>query len=234
MYKTFFIAYPPTLCRNIKNRPHSLWVDNFNKMSKWQIPSAEKEMYALMNWTGYALRLYPFEIDMTFRKDPYDNEVVPAMPIEPLKFLPRVLEKMKRFVYDGKENPSRKFLDSLSVLWAVHNVPVAPDAKNTVIPAEFANGIAAKRDRLRNLHPEKLIDENIGSNKGLARVLRDIHDERGWGIEEHEENAPTEYSVLNVDCNIFDRILKVHHFSTPVPTVSHNHHTDDVRRDWWW
>jgi hypothetical protein len=203
-------------------------------MSKWQIPSAEKEMYALMNWTGYALRLYPFEIDMTFRKDPEMGEVVPAMPIDPLSYLPRVLEKMKRFVYDRKENPSRKFVTSLSVLWAVHNVPVAPDARNPVIPAEFANGIAAKRDRLKNLHPEKLIDENIGSNKGLARVLRDIHDERGWGIEEHEENAPTEYSVLNVDCNIFDRILKVHHFSTPVPTVSHNHHTDDVRRDWWW
>jgi hypothetical protein len=53
-------------------------------MSKWQIPSAEKEMYALMNWTGYALRLYPFEIDMTFRKDPEMGEVVPAMPLEPL------------------------------------------------------------------------------------------------------------------------------------------------------
>ena len=80
-------------------------------------------MYALMNWTGYALRLYPFEIDMTFRKDPCDNEVVPAMPINPLSYLPRVLEKMKRFVYDRKENPSRKFVTSLSVLWAVHNVP---------------------------------------------------------------------------------------------------------------
>jgi hypothetical protein len=52
-------------------------------------------MYALMNWTGYALRLYPFEIDMTFRKDPEMGEVVPAMPIDPLSYLPRVLEKMK-------------------------------------------------------------------------------------------------------------------------------------------
>ena len=69
--------------RIVKSKPHSLWIDNFSKITKWQIPSAEKDLFVSMLWTGYALRAYPFEIDMTFKKDPLFNEVIPAMPLSP-------------------------------------------------------------------------------------------------------------------------------------------------------
>ena len=90
-------------------------------------------------------------------------------------------------------------------------MPVGPDPANARIPANLREGIGADRDNLKNLYPEKISSENIGSNDGLARIMKELYEERGWGRSENEEGACREYSVLNVDCNIFDRIVKVLH-----------------------
>ena len=55
------------------------------------------------------------------------------------------------------------------------------------------------------LLPQGLIRENIGSNMGLMRVLRQFYEER----QLHVPGMSDRYYVLNVDINIYDRILKV-------------------------
>ena len=199
--------------RIVKSKPHSLWIDNFSKITKWQIPSAEKDLFVSMLWTGYALRAYPFEIDMTFKKDPLFNEVIPAMPLSPLVYVNKVLQNIKRFVYN-RPNPSRRYGTSLSVQWSVNNVPVAPDKNNDRIPSRFKEAIGANRDNLRNLYPEKITSENIGSNDGLGRIMKELQEERNWRKTGNDENACKEYSVITADCNIFDRIVKVRQIYT--------------------
>ena len=46
--------------------------------------------------------------------------------------------------------------------------------------------------------------ENIGSNDGLARILRQFYEDRYMGT-----NGCSKYSTLTVDVNIFDRMMKV-------------------------
>ena len=50
-----------------------------------------------------------------------------------------------------------------------------------------------------------LVKENIGSNRGLIAVIRELYVEYGMGSEDC-----TRYLTLNLDENIFWRVLKVH------------------------
>ena len=53
--------------------------------------------------------------------------------------------------------------------------------------------------------PEKIMHKNIGSNVGLIALLKEeVHDQHGMGTGECKH-----YVNMNVDENIFYRILKV-------------------------
>ena len=93
--------------------------------------------------------------------------------------------------------------DSLVRTWNVNNVPLKPSPQST---ERYRDALVKQTDSLANLFPEKLIDINIGENEGLVKICREL-------LKEHKEkcqiNQQERYLVLNVDCNIFDRILKV-------------------------
>ncbi len=52
---------------------------------------------------------------------------------------------------------------------------------------------------------EELTAINIGSNPGLARILRMHYEKTGQDVDE-----ALKYTAFNVDINIFDRIAKVY------------------------
>jgi hypothetical protein len=200
------------LLREIKEQPHSLWIDNFSKLVAWQIPSTEKDVYARCLWTGHALRKYPFPIDMSMLRDAF-QDCVAAMPNDPLNYSTKVKLRLEAYVFTGGgDEPWDRYDKAMCNLWEVDNVPVRPNSAK-VYPVKYRVGLEAHRDNLSNLYPEKLTGENISSNDGCARVLRDLYEEHGWGKEESDPACAKKYYFINSDLNIFDRIVVTDMFS---------------------
>jgi hypothetical protein len=91
---------------------------------------------------------------------------------------------------------------SLTTLLGVKNVPLKPSPETLVQPAH-RKAVHEGHDSLDTCFPHAVVPTNIGSNVGLLQLCR-----------QHYEticiaNAGQKYSCLNVDANIFDRILKV-------------------------
>jgi hypothetical protein len=86
------------------------------------------------------------------------------------------------------------------VRYDVRNIPLKidtkrfPDMKRTVDSYGFDN-----------VRPVDLLDINIGSNRGLIAIIRGLYEERKMGLEDQCDR----YTTLNVDENIFWRVLKV-------------------------
>jgi hypothetical protein len=96
----------------------------------------------------------------------------------------------------------RAYYDQSVVLrFDVRNIPPKIDTKRHV---EMKSIIEHKNNSTHNVHPLKLFKRNIGSNEGLVAVLSDIA--KTYGMI---DDTCTDYVTLNVDENIYWRILKV-------------------------
>ena len=126
--------------------------------------------------------------------------VIPAMPSNP--FL--VMDELVRFMKSLTQGPEMLFLydGSLMTIWGANQVPIKGNLD--LMPEPFRSSTAAANDRSDDLYPRGLERENIGSNDGLARVMRRFYDERHMGTA-----ACTKYSAFTADVNIFDRCMKV-------------------------
>ena len=87
-------------------------------------------------------------------------------------------------------------------IWGADQVPIKGNLD--LMPEPFRSSTAAANDRSDDLYPRGLERENIGSNDGLARVIRRFYEERHMGTDEC-----TKYSAFTADVNIFDRCMKV-------------------------
>lgn len=174
-----------------------LWVDNFSKTLARQCPSMAKGVYSACLWTGMAVFSDPRHAGLDDRVKMVNGRAVPAMPDNITQFRQQVLAGLK-FVLDEGRNYLRR---SLVHKFRVNNIPLkildaADRAHHQHTDAHHS---------MRIVHPLKLLDKNIGSNPGLVSILKeDIHDEHGMGTDECKT-----YVNLNVDENIFWRILKV-------------------------
>ncbi len=88
--------------------------------------------------------------------------------------------------------------------WKVNNVPLKPAAHKVSNP-KWRQALRDRVDDLDTMHPRELMALNIGSNIGLARVVRRHYEDR----KQDKDGECKTYSAFNVDCNIFDRIIKV-------------------------
>ena len=88
---------------------------------------------------------------------------------------------------------------SVCFKYTVRQVPLKPAAASVDDPA-VAAVLRESRDGMRNFHPLGMLSENIGSNRGLLIILKDL-----FGVQPR----PGHYSFISVDCNIFLRMLKV-------------------------
>ena len=94
------------------------------------------------------------------------------------------------------------FKDSVCHKFTVRKIPLKPDVDASIDPT-LAAVLRESRDGLRNFFPLGMLTENIGSNRGLLLILKDLF---------NTPRKPGQYSFVSVDCNIFLRMLKVFYF----------------------
>ena len=124
-------------------------------------------------------------------------------------------------------NMSMLFEVSKMHVWGVNTIPITPATHN--LPAEVQTRLATTPTRLHNFYPKGLLPHNIGSNEGLAKVIRIQMQDMGL---EPPGAPPTKYSAMLSDINIFDRVIKVTQaYNMRLPSDAHD--LDDVRQEWW-
>jgi hypothetical protein len=127
------------------------------------------------------------------------------MPLNPWSKMKDVLSMLDTLCSTAGKM-SMLFEGSKMNVWGVNTIPITPSTHN--LPAEVLARLATTPARLHNFYPKGLLPHNIGSNEGLAKVMRIQMQDMGLlppGA------PPTKYSVMLSDINIFDRVIKVTH-----------------------
>lgn len=176
--------------------PHVLWIDNFSKFFARSVPTMEKSVFSTCLWTGVSLfGCTDTKLSDTVVVDSNDC-VVPAMPPDILMYQPSVSIALQYFLDKGY----RQYDGSLVVQYDVRNIPLKIDTKRFPNMQPIVDSYS-----FDNVRPVDLLDINIGSNRGLIAVLRGLYEDKKMGSEMDCQR----YTTLNVDENIFWRVLKV-------------------------
>ena len=154
-------------------------------------------------WTGVAIRQYAGTLAVDMRCVYSSGYFVPAMPINPWAKMKDVLDMLDALCTTAG-NMSMLFEGSKMHVWGVNTIPITPATHN--LPAEVQTRLATTPTRLHNFYPKGLLPHNIGSNEGLAKVIRIQMQDMGL---EPPGAPPTKYSAMLSDINIFDRVIKV-------------------------
>ena len=180
--------------------PHVLWYDNFSKFRAHSIPTVKKNVFSECLWTGVSVNEHPDpDLDMKLRFDA-DNNLIHAMPSDIFECKHDVHTGIMTIYAEG----SRYFEQSIVNRYKVNNVPLKIDVQRF---PEMKDVMNSSKNTTKYVHPYKLINKNIGSNVGLISILRDLQ-------LDHDMNpvagdGPDKYMVLNLDENIYWRVLKV-------------------------
>lgn len=176
-----------------------LWVDNFSKFKAHNVPTIRKEVFSECLWSGITVNEYtgPY-VDPKLKYND-ENILIHAMPDD--------IFVQKDAVHNGimmlYDEGMMYFDTSLVNKYDVRNIPLKID---TTVYNELATIMNSVKNTTKHIHPYKLLRPNIGSNRGLLKILRDL-------ILEFNLNTahatPDNYLVINVDENIYYRILKV-------------------------
>ena len=167
----------------------------------------DRAMLADALWTGVAIRKYAGSVPVDMRCVHFGGYFVPAMPINPWSKVRDVLTMLDMLCTTGG-NMSMLFEGSKMHVWGVSTIPITPATHN--LPAEVQTRLATTPTRLHNFYPKGLLPHNVGSNEGLAKVIRIQLQDMGL---EPPGAPPTKYSAMLSDINIFDRVIKVTHMS---------------------
>ena len=185
------------MLRRVLEGPHFLWWDNFSKNIARYCPSLHKGVYTSCLWTGSAVFACPdFDtIDHRVKRDEDDN-VIPAMPDNLMEHRESVMRGLKQVFGQGRS----RYSESLAYKHQVNVVPL-----KILAEADQKNQHGSDGHSMNVVFPEKIMPKNIGSNVGLIALLKEeVHDQHGMGTGECKH-----YVNMNVDENIFYRILKV-------------------------
>jgi hypothetical protein len=167
------------------------------------VPSLNEGTWQDCAWTGKALRKYPYDdVTMDIMLDD-TGTMIPAMPDDPFELLPNLLHWFKKHVL--KDNRQYGYAKQLAIQLDVRCVPLKPKA-DKLTKEQHKKAIEDGCDRLDSMFPTNLIKQNIGSNRGLCRIMREHYEDMG---QHHKPPSCSKYTSFNVDCNIFDRMLKV-------------------------
>jgi hypothetical protein len=172
-----------------------------------QFPDLELGTWQNCNWTGMALRMSRVDVDMNLRMNEA-KEIEPAMPHHIYQMYP-IMKRTFSALNPSAADCPMLHAKSLTTLLGVKNVPLKPSHESLSKP-EHKQAVHEGHDSLDTCFPEGIVAINIGSNKGLLQLCRNHYETVCVA------NAGSKYSCLNVDANIFDRILKVQTLSTLV------------------
>ena len=185
--------------RKIVKMAHVLWVDNFSKVFRKSIPTSSTGTYNSCLWTGYAAFIVDDDRVNTTIITNHRGLPVHGMPSDPCD-AERVTEVVAGLQYVHAD--MRSYYDSSTVKrFDVRNAPPKLDTKRHI---KMKRSVDDPKNSTQNVHPLKLFKKNIGSNEGLISVLSDIA--ATYGLI---NNTCSDYVILNVDENIYWRIMKV-------------------------
>lgn len=175
-------------------------MDNFSKVIPMKIPNMDKGTYSSCLWAGFALRSYSGDDEkLSLDIQVVDGEIQPAMPS-----LQQLLNEKKSIFNELKavdEIGIAHFSDSLCEKYNIRSVLLRPYVNQRQQP-ELYKKLQNATNSMQYLHPEKLVKTNVGSNRGLLKIMRDL-------LDEAQASRPRRYKVINADINIFKRIVKV-------------------------
>ena len=178
---------------------HVLWVDNFSKVFRKSIPTSSTGTYNSCLWTGYAAFVVDDDRVKTSILKNHRGQIVQGMPTDPCD-AERVSQVIDGLQYVHAD--MRSYYDGSTVKrFDVRNVPPKIDTKRHI---DMKHIVEDPKNSTQNVHPLKLFKKNIGSNEGLISVLSDIA--ATYGLI---NSTCTDYVILNVDENIYWRIMKV-------------------------
>ena len=203
----YYISISTCVChhvsarREVKTRPHVVWLDNFSKTRVRQVPDLAHGSWADCLWTGRALRAYPRDDVSLDCVHDATGSVIPIMPNDLFERSDELLEIFERCCVN---KPMERHGSSLAHLYDVRSIPLKPNPQK-VEKKSHRDALTDDHDRLNTLIPESIQAINIGSNLGLATILRRHFEEQN----QHVRGMCEKYTCFMVDCNIFDRILKV-------------------------
>ena len=176
-----------------------MWVDNFSKTLARSSPNLRDGVWTPMLWTGVAFKMCDvadnFDFDYQYADD---GAVIPGMP--PTLFGNEdEVERLARWLCVGA-GVVKFYADSIAVKYEVSSIPPKVAPQRILEPAVRAR-LAKSRDGLDRFHQSSIVDFNIGSNLGLMHIVKYILADEVLGAGG--------YLILNVDMNIYDRLIKV-------------------------
>ena len=178
--------------RLLDNSITVMWVDNFSKSYAVALQGIEAGAWKDCNWTGRGIKTFTgHDVIITLGDQS-------AMPDD--IFSDANVDVVRRNL-SRKLRPGWRILKySIVHKWQVNNVPLKPVLDSFRHPA-LSRVLSESRDGLTSFVPMDVIPHNIGSNRGLMLILKQISDERRVDDDRMQ--------FLCVDCNVFMRILRV-------------------------
>lgn len=182
------------MVRNLKDQPNVIWLDNFSKIYATGFQTTDGGAWRDCLWSGLGYRVFQGSgVDLAVR------DGVPAMPDD--LFSEAAVSKLIRMMERLDQSNWDRLSNSLVQRYDVRNVPLKPDIEK--VDARFVEALKESRDGMKSFYPLRISPVNIGSNRGLVKILAGI-----W--EEHKSShSMCNYQYLSADCNIFWRACRV-------------------------
>ena len=188
------------MCRTVSGGVHVQWLDNFSKFYAVAVQGLGTGAAAECLWTARGLHRYVGPTVAT--------ALLPGVRGMPTSlFSASIISLLKQKMAAADAVSVGYLKDSVCFRHTVRQVPLKPEVDAKAAPA-LAAVLRESRDGLQNFFPVGMLPENIGSNRGMLLLLRDL-----FGAQP----KPGHYSFLSVDCNIYLRMLKVR--STDGPSL---------------
>ncbi len=179
--------------------PHVRWIDNFNKIYAYQMASLNKGSYASLMWMGAGFRLLRQPGKVT---DLLTEPGKPAMPEDLFDNAVRVtFHRLMKKVCEHARTCTLEASDCTK--YQINNIPLKPVVKEQDNP-ELHALLKSSPDGLATFRQEAVYPIHIGSNGGIAKVFREVHDK----CLADPPQAKL-YRLMVADGNIFSRALKV-------------------------
>jgi hypothetical protein len=188
--------------RQVQQGPHTVWIDNFSKIYALHTPTLDLGSWQNCAWTGKALRKCNDQTISMKVMTHHGGSIIPAMPRNPFK-LRRELEELYLEIAEAP-GASMQHATCIVTMAKVKSVPLKPKPKH-IASAVHKEALTERCNRLIEMYPVGLLDQNIGANNGLLRIMRTHYLDEN----QHLDGVCQRYTAFNVDTNIFDRMLKV-------------------------
>jgi hypothetical protein len=197
--RRFHLTASTELIQRKKSLPHVQWWDNFSKFFANNVPTLKKDIFSSCLWTGVTVNEYsgpPVSIEVVYDDD--SGDVVPAMPSNILDYK----QQVNTTITQCYRSNCSFFLESMVYMYSINSIPLTIDVKKF---PNMKDRITSDKNSTKYIHPSNLVKQNIGSNRGLLSILRKFQEDHKMQYDKVCEN----YQTLNVDENIYFRILKV-------------------------